>query len=182
MKAQLVTKAEYARMRGCAPSAVTRAIKEGRITVVVVDGRELIDPAVADIQWSRNSRPRADSNAATNAVQVPMEGAAGADTDIDEPGDIRVVRARRELAEAKLAEHKLAELRGELVRAADVKAAWAKKASGLRSALLQIPARLAAVVAAETDQARCHDLLQSELHQVLAQISGQDSGGDGGRA
>jgi phage terminase Nu1 subunit (DNA packaging protein) len=173
VKAQLVSKSEYAKLRGCAPSAVTRAIKEGRIVPIVVDGRELIDPAVADIQWARNTRSRSDSNPATDAVRSPGGAGEGADLDIGNPGDIRAVRARRELAEAKLAEHKLAELRGELVRAAEVKAAWAKKATGLRSALLQIPARLAAVVAAETDQAKCHDLLQGELHQVLAQISGQ---------
>ena len=43
---------------------------------------------------------------------------------------------------------------------------------GLREALLQIPSRLSAVMAAETDQARCHDLLQREIHTVLAGVAG----------
>ena len=45
------------------------------------------------------------------------------------------------------------------------------RAAGLREALLQIPSRLAAVVAAEPSQARCHELIEAELHQVLAQLT-----------
>jgi hypothetical protein len=57
------------------------------------------------------------------------------------------------------------------VRAADVRAAHAKRLAGLREALLQIPARLAAVLAAETAQAVCHDKLQAEIHGVLSMVS-----------
>lgn len=81
-----------------------------------------------------------------------------------------MVKARRECAEADLAELKLAELRGELVRVADVRAAYAKRAAGLREAILQLPARLSAQLAAESDQAKCHDLLQADLHGILAQL------------
>ena len=87
------------------------------------------------------------------------------------PDDYWASRARREKAEADLAELKLAEQKGELIRTADVRAAYARRAAGLREALLQIPSRLAAVLAAETDMARCHDVIQSELHQVLAQLT-----------
>ena len=80
-------------------------------------------------------------------------------------------RTRREIAEADLAELKLGELHGELVRAADVRASYARRLASLRESLLQIPARLAPIVASETDQAACHETLQSELHAVLEQIS-----------
>ena len=46
-------------------------------------------------------------------------------------------------------------------------AAQARRLAALRESLLQLPPRLAPVLAAQADAARCHDLLQLELHQVL---------------
>lgn len=90
--------------------------------------------------------------------------------------DYWVNRARREKAEADLAELKLAEQRGELVRAEAVRASVARTMTGLREALLQIPARLAAVLAAEDDQRKVHDVLERELHAALL---GTQEGSDG---
>lgn len=170
---ELVSMTEYSRRRGCTEAAVRRAVKDGRITLV--DGK--VDPVAADAQWARNTRVRAGSRPANDANlragQAPH--AAGASVGSAAPEapveDYYVVKARRERAEADLAELKLAEQRGELVRAADVRSAWAKRAASLREAILQLPARMAPVLAAEADQARCHDLLQAELHAVLAQVT-----------
>jgi hypothetical protein len=61
-KVQLMGLREYARHRGCAVSAVAKAISEGRISVILDEkGRKWIDPEVADIQWAKNTRARADS-------------------------------------------------------------------------------------------------------------------------
>jgi hypothetical protein len=60
---ELITQAEYARRRGVAKSAVAKAVAERRITLI--EGR--IDPSVADIQWERNTRARADSGRASSA-------------------------------------------------------------------------------------------------------------------
>ena len=65
----------------------------------------------------------------------------------------------------------VAEQRGELVRAVDVQSALSNKAAALREGFLQLPARLAPIMAAESDQARCHDILQAELRQVLEQLT-----------
>ena len=89
----------------------------------------------------------------------------------DEPTSYHVAKTLREAAEARIAQLKLAELKGQLVRADDVRAVTAKRMSALRESLLQIPARLAAVLAAEPSPARCHDVLQAELHSVLQQIT-----------
>lgn len=161
-KAELITQAEYARRRGCDPTSVRDAVRAGRITLI--EGK--IDPAVADVQWQRNTRTRAGTPANDANLSAPP-----APTQTEPLGeDYWSSRARREKAEADLAELKLAEQRGELVRADAVRSAVSKRAAGLREALLQIPSRLAAVVAAETSQARCHELLEAELHQVLAQL------------
>lgn len=168
MKAQLVSKSEYARMRGCAPSAVTKAITEGRITTITVDGRELIDPAVADVQWARNTRPRADSRPGTDVLEqnipVPV-GVAEDRVSYDE------ARRRREQAEAELAELKLAELRGDLVRQADVRASLSRRVASLREAFLQLPARVVPVLAADPEPGRMDQVLRAEIVTALRQIT-----------
>lgn len=70
---------EYSRHRGCAPSAVAKAIKEERITANLDEkGRPWVDPEVADIQWAKNTRARADS---TRNVTPASEGPGGGDGD-----------------------------------------------------------------------------------------------------
>jgi hypothetical protein len=160
---ELISQAEYARRRGCTEGAVRRAVRDGRIALI--DGK--VDPVAADAQWQRNTRPRAGSQPA-DAPTAPQ----GARDDGDGEGGYWHSKARREKAEAELAELKLAEQQGQLVRADAIRAAHAKRLAGLREALLQIPSRLAAVLAAEPDQARCHDALQRELHAVLASVAG----------
>lgn len=170
---QLITQTEYARRRGCSETAVRKAIAAGRIALI--DGK--IDPVAADVQWAANTRVRAGSRPADDANLQLAGGQAGAAAssaaarqaeERAADGDAYwQVKARRERAEADIAELKLAELRGELVRAAHVRAAQARMLAGLRDSLLQLPARLAPVLAAESDQLRCHDALQAELHAVL---------------
>ncbi len=82
-----------------------------------------------------------------------------------------VAKTLREAAEARIAQLKLAELQGQLVRADDWAAALAKRAAAFREGLLQIPARLSAQLAAESDQARIHALLEDELRQVMSQLT-----------
>lgn len=167
---ELVTKTEYARRRGCTEAAVRRAVRDGRITLI--DGR--IDPVAADAQWARNTRVRAGSRG-TDDANLGVNGASVPRSDADDGDDIAdgywKSRARRELAEADLAELKLAEQRGLLVRAADIRAAQARRLAALREALLQLPARLAPVLAAEADAGKVHEQLQDELHQVLTHMT-----------
>jgi hypothetical protein len=185
----LITQSEYARRRGVAKSAVAKAVKESRIRLI--DG--LIDPDVADIQWERNTRARADSAkppAAAGAPGVtstgagrallPIEAAAasgtstspGAPAAASQPPDpvYSVDRARREKFEADMAEIRLAEARGDLVNLAAVRVEIANRVGQLRANLLQLPARLAPLLANESDQARCHALLDGELRAVLTDI------------
>lgn len=170
MKVQPVTKSKYAEMRGCAASAVTKAIQEGRISTLMVDGREMIDPEVADIQWQRNTRARADSTSATAVAALPaviVANEVGGVTSYDE------ARRRRETAEANIAEMKQAEMQGALIRADAVRSAWAAKITGARDALLQIPSRIAPVLAATSDLLEVTALLEAELRQALAELSAE---------
>jgi hypothetical protein len=168
---KLMTQAEYAKHRGVSGVAVHKAVKAGRISTI--DGK--IDPAVADIQWEKNTRARvmprkpesgqSDAGApvaAASPSEPPPEGKAD---------DYWDARSRRETAEAAIAEMKEAEMRGLLIRADAVRSALATRISGTRDALLQIPSRLAPVLAAESDMERVIEILEAELRQALSQLS-----------
>lgn len=176
-KVNWMTQKQYASERGCSAVSVHKAIKAGRISLI--DGK--IDPAVADVQWAANSRARAparkivDQPAARPSVSVPgaASPSAGAIPGLGESktDDYWDARSRRETAEAAIAEMKEAEMRGTLIRADSVRTAWANKISAARDALLQIPYRLAPVLAAEGELERIAELLEAELRQALLQLS-----------
>ena len=163
---ELVSQAEYARHRGCTEGAVRRAVRDGRIALI--DGK--IDPVAADAQWSRNTRPRVqvrNSPPEAEPSTLAVAEAQGDRVTYDE------ARRRQAVAEALMAERAERVQAGELIEVQAVRHAHGRRLAALRESLLQIPARLAPVVAAETDQARCHDIMQRELHGVLRQVSGQ---------
>lgn len=79
-------------------------------------------------------------------------------------------RVSREQAEARLAQLRALEAEGVLVNRERVRREVAQKLAGLRDSLLQIPSRLQSVLAAESDEGKCHDLVQDELLQALQQF------------
>lgn len=86
--------------------------------------------------------------------------------------DHQEARTRREIAEANLAEMREAEERGSLIRIDVVKTSLATVFSTLREALLQIPPRLAPLLAANNDPGSVQNALHAEIHQALMQLSG----------
>ena len=97
--------------------------------------------------------------------------------------DFQQARTRREIAEANLAEMREREIAGQLIRVEAIRAAWARRISATRDALLQLPHRLAPVLAAETDMERVSHLLDAELRQCLHDLSRSATAGlptDGG--
>jgi hypothetical protein len=132
----------------------------------LVNGK--IDPAVADIQWQKNSRARAGTQ---TSAQLQLE----ATSTPDEPAkvdDYMFNRNRREAAEAERAELSLAENKGQLIRVDAVRSAVGVVFSSTRDALLQIPARMAPLLAAEAEPAKVQAMLHAEIHQALHDLSG----------
>jgi len=171
-KVNLITQAEYARRRGCSEAAVSNAIKAGRISLI--DGK--IDPTAADAQWAKNSRVRAGSGKAA----APVQAAAGDDADAGQkqPGTPNYLssRSRREAAEAELAEIELAEKSGMVIQVKAVEAVWAQAMGATREHLLQIRARLAPLLASETDPFKVEQLLEEEHSRALQLLAGADFG------
>lgn len=198
----LLTQAEYARSRkarglsGGTRQAVKKAVDEKRISVFGPD--KLVDQALADTQWDRNTRARVTTTAPSSSqppmdtyppdLLAPVEGHPAAPAPApaaEQPamlhGDLGYLRSRAAQAEAdaRIAQMKAAELEGTLVRIDQVKAELAAKLAPVREGLLQLPARLAAPLAAQADPARIQTMLEAELHQVLAplaKLASQDAG------
>jgi hypothetical protein len=185
-KVNLMTQAEYARHRGCSKVAVGKAVKAGRISLV--NGQ--IDPDVADIQWQRNTRARISHGQGTRSTatapapgvgvgesgpalfpDTPDDAASGDGSGASSDG-YTASRNRREAADAEMAELKLAEAQNSLIRVDAVKSALGSVFSTTRDALLQIPARLSPLLAAESDPASVQKMLYTELHQALQHLAG----------
>ena len=148
-RVELISQAEYARRRGVAKSAVAKAVKEKRITLI--DGK--IDPAVADIQWSQNTRARGDSGrstAQTGSVMVEQgvqsENAPGAAESAGaksaQPADdYQALRARREAAAVEAAERDNAREAGRLVDRADISRGVFDAFRAVRDSVMASPQR-----------------------------------------
>lgn len=160
-KVNLITQAEYAKHRGCSAVAVHKAVKAGRISTI--DGK--IDPAVADLQWERNTRARISASArAESSAGAPGGGAAqGGDSN----NEYLAFRARREAAEASIAEMKEAELRGKYLVKADVAAVAFEVARAFRDGLVNCGRRLAADVAGLSKVEDCEEVIDREHRALL---------------
>lgn len=152
--------------------AVQRAIADGRITPI--DGK--IDPEVADIQWAEKTDAAQQARGARGG-HAPRPGAdpprsvptSGGDRGGDRDGYF-ATKERRERAEAELAELELQERRRELVRAADVERVTFEANRAVRDRVMGIADRVAPIVAAEADVARCHEIIANECRAALRDV------------
>lgn len=156
---------QYAKHRGVSHTAVEKAVKQGRIQLTP-DGK--IDPEVADRDWSRNSSP---VNAPRRPFRTPTvgEGPASGPTYAQS-------RAVRELYLARLAKIEFEERAAKLVSRDEVTVAAFTKARTVRDNLLNIPDRLAAMLAAEVDPTQVHQILSDEIRKALIELSGDTRG------
>ena len=158
----LVSLRKYAEHRRVSHTAVQKAIKQGRIKTAP-DGK--IDVEQADREWDRNTSPGNASKRASRAGG----GAAGGPTYAQS-------RAVRELYLARLAKIEFEERASKLVSRDEVTVAAFTKARTVRDNLLNIPDRVAAVLAAETDPVRTHQILTDEIRKALIELSGDNTG------
>ncbi|WP_168921875.1 hypothetical protein [Polaromonas vacuolata] len=91
---------------------------------------------------------------------------------LDSEEDHDAARTRLRISEANLSEMKEAEEKGSLIRLDAVKAVLSVAMATAREALLQIPSRMAPLLAAESDPGSVQNLLYAEIHQALELLSG----------
>jgi phage terminase Nu1 subunit (DNA packaging protein) len=153
-----VTQSALARRLNVTRQAVHDLVKR---RVLEPDANGLIDLDLAKHALERKTRPSGKTAAA-------LEPPAPADQETH-----HAARTRRERAEADLAELKLAEQRGEVIRTAAVRATWAASLASARDRLLTVPDRCAAVLAAEGNPQRVHELLTKEIHAAMSELAGE---------
>jgi len=140
------SQADYARHRsgkglpGSSRMSVSNAVKNGRIkeSVSVVDGKQVIDFALADQEWERNTDSQKRVNAAGGVERrQPFEGGGPGDhAPVEEVG---TATERLKNAQADLAELKYAEAAGDLVDRDLTLREWADVLSRVRTKMLGIP-------------------------------------------
>jgi len=172
--ARLISKSEYARHRGCQPGAVTAAISTGRITTVVKDGKELIDPEVADIQWERNTRTQKRNGRAGQPAQqsdlmtptTPTDEQAEVRSEQAARYDVQEARAKRETHEANLAMMREQKEAGQLLERERVMKAAVDAGAQLRASLERLPT-LSLELAAMQDPAQINQRLTQAVADAL---------------
>lgn len=187
-----VNLSEYARQRGVSHEAVRKAVKVGRLARSVVwssAGKPRLIPSIADEEWDSNT----DSSQQRRPVPVPPASELPPPTprvrplkprpETSEPepepepeaaaapeprtGTFQQARTLREAYMARLAKLEFDEKSGLLVRADAVKNEAFKVARTVRDNMLNIPDRIAAELANETNQFKVHQRLTQEIRRAL---------------
>lgn len=159
---------DFAKLIGVTGPAVSLAIKRGRLVKsveVLPNGRFLIDAAVGRIEFEDNKRRGARNSREFKERKAAAESAEGAD----------LMESERRLKhyQAELARVKLEEQEGKLVNAEDVKNQAFKVARAVRDAMMNIPGKVSAEIAGETDQFTIHARLEDEIRQALENLNAE---------
>lgn len=168
---------EYARHIGASPAYVSKLKSQGRLVVRELDGKQVVDFELSD-RLVRNTTDlgRAGNGRNASPTSAPTRPVAP----LAESGKVdaifRQAQAQERAFAAKIEELKYKEMAGQLIRTDAVRAAWAKRLASTRDTLLQIPGRLAPVLAAESDLEKVSQLLEDELRAALAELSRTDGG------
>lgn len=163
----LVSQRAYAKHRGVSLAAVQKAIKAGRIRTAA-DGK--IDAVQADADWDRNTGPRQKAGN-VSSTPPPRTGPTLAAEPMAGGLDYARARAVRENYMARLAKIDFEERSGKLVSRDEVQVAAFNKFRTFRDGMLNIPDRVAAVVAAESDASKVHTSLTMEIRKALLEFA-----------
>lgn len=169
----MVSMSQYAVMRGITQAAVSAAIHSGRLVEAIQrDGKRIkLDPDIADREWAANTQGGRGA--------APQRLASGVGLpDAIESADFNASRAKRESYNAELARLEYEEKQATLVDAEAVKKAAFATARQVRDGMLNIPDRLAAELAAMTDQFEIHRRLTAEIKTALMGALATDTDAD----
>ncbi|MCE2722928.1 MAG: hypothetical protein ACK51V_02910 [bacterium] len=161
--ANIVTKGEYADLKGVSKSRVSQWAKAGRL-VLTDDGRVMV--AQSDARLALTSSPRGASKARSSTTTRPSSSL------LDAAYEARQIdNARRARSEAEIAEMKAARARGELVRTDDVIRAINDCAAIIVRHIDQLPYAIYHRLAAESDAHKCLQILLDAVDETRTQIA-----------
>lgn len=176
---------EYSSEKGISQAALGRALGLSPAAITKLKGQGMpVDSVTAAQAWREARQNVAQRKPSPVVVPDPVAAPAprrssvgssafgGEFLDFPLGEDRDEARTRREIAAANMAEMEEARLRRELIRVSAVQAQLATDYATTRDAMLQIPARMAPLLAAEKDPAAVQNLLHAEIHQALLTLAG----------
>lgn len=174
----------YAARIGVSHVYINRLVRQGKLPA---DSEGRLDAEEADrvmealAQPARPSRRRAPGErregglapvAAGDDEVTPPEVSAMPAAAGDLPTLLLRTRLKSEVERAKLLEIKAKVETGKYVDADDVRVAAFNKARTVRDNLLNVPSRLAPLMAAESSERECFRLMDTEIRRALEELTG----------
>jgi hypothetical protein len=157
----------YSKRIGVSASYVSRLVREGKLPA---DGQGLIDPDEADrVLNARREPARIARRQLTSTPGRPHEIGIGGGSELSTL--LLKARTKTEVEKGRLLEHKAKAEAGKFVDADEVKVAAFNKARIVRDALLNIAARLSPLLAAESNERTCFELIDREICQALEELA-----------
>lgn len=152
---------------GVSKQAVSKAVKEGRITLFVdpTDNKLKLNADLAAKQWRDNTAPRAE-NLGIHRAGKNLSG----NLDLPEGIDYADAKAEKEFFQARIFELQYKERIKELVSVEEVKRENFKFARMLRDSLQNIPAQICNTIAAETDSFKINNTIMSAINNALEEL------------
>ncbi len=157
---------ELAKRAGVSKSLVSRKLAAGKTP----------DQIIAEALESRSRRAARDE---AFAAGVASSDQAGEPVAIEKFAE---AQRRKETALANLRELELAERRGELVEAVQVETEWVTVCAQIRDAVLSVPEKVAAELAALNDERAVSKILTEALREELGRVSMKLRSDDDSRA
>jgi len=183
---------KFGRQMGVALRAVQFAVETGRIEIAErrqagKRTRVFIDLDTQGPAWKQNGDP-GHKNRATRGEMAGAKGAkaqgkadgrpapdpaaaAGLQAGSPHTSQFQLARTAREAMNAKITELKYRKEIGDLVELEKVKALFFSAAHAAQQNLMNIPARVSAIIAAKTDEREIYNLLETEIIQALENLS-----------
>lgn len=164
-----ITLTAYAKTKGVSVEAVSKAVRVGRLSKSVVfdaNNKPRLMPDLADQEWAANTDK---AQQRVPAVPPPRPEPQPEPEPSQEPRTATFQQARtlREAYMARLARLEFEEKSKQVVRVEAVKNEAFKVARTVRDNLLNIPDRIAAELANETNQFKVHQRLTHEIRRAL---------------
>lgn len=166
----------YAEHRGVSDTAVRKAIKQHRISVLR-NGK--IDPEVADREWENNSNP-AYQYTAEEKQNAPQEESPTETSSRDIGVSFQQSRAIREAYEARLKKLDYDQKSGKLIPISEVQVEAFNAARLVRDRILNVPDKVIPLIAGKTDIFEMKDILKKELIKSLEVLSDMFNGNQSG--
>ena len=172
----------YARHRkalgldGGSDTAVWKAIRDRRVVKgVTADGKIIAE--IADAEWERNTgpRPKVRSRIAAPSTRGPTRQVPPSVASSPPPSfggsNYQLDRARRENVKLRKEVIELRKLEEKFINADEAKVAHFNESRMLRDRAFNIRDRAAPLLAAETDQKKCWEILDSELRLAFGEYA-----------